>query len=168
MMVRGGLCVLRTNRRAAAVRLRCCCVRLRQCRYCCGCWCSCCCCYSGVGGRGGQHAECKHIMVFRSLPSFGPASSCLLGAFWKSSSWPPVAMHRTAGRRCPGGLLSPQQAAQPSPARPAQPSPPSRHRAGIKYCNLRCGLTRWRQLTPTAAAVLGAGNLMVFARTPPE
>ena len=109
-----------------------------------------------------------HIMLLRSLPSFGPASSCLLGELRKSSSWPPVAMHRTAGRRCPGGLLSPQQAAQPSPARPAQPSPPSRHRAGRKYCNLRCGRTRRRQLTPTAAAVLGAGNLMVFAGTLPE
>ena len=57
------------------------------------------------------------------------------------------------------------QAAQPSPAQPAQPSPPSRHRAGRKCCNLRCGRTRQRQLASTDVAVLGAGNLMVFART---
>ena len=60
------------------------------------------------------------------------------------------------------------QAAQPNPAQPAQPSPPSRHRAGRKCCNLRCGRTRRRLLTSTDVAVLRAGNLMVFARTPPE
>ena len=102
----------------------------------------------------GSTQSVTHIMLLRSLPSFGPASSGLLGAFWKSSSWPPVAMHRTAGRRCPGGLLSPQQAAQPSPARPAQPSPHSRHRAGRTYCNLRCGRTRRRQLTPRSWALV--------------
>ena len=60
------------------------------------------------------------------------------------------------------------QAAQPNPVQPAQPSPPSRHRAGRKCCNLRCGRTRRRQLASTGVAVLGAGNLTVFARTPPE
>ena len=41
-------------------------------------------------------------------------------------------------------------------------------RAGQKCCNLRGGVTRGRQLTPTGAAVLRAGNLRVLARTLPE
>ena len=70
--------------------------------------------------------------------------------------------------QCIAQQPSAAQAAQPNPAQPAQPSPPSRHRAGPKCCNLRCGRTRRRQLTSTNVAVLRAGNLMVFARAPPE
>ena len=49
---------------------------------------------------------------------------------------------------------SPAQPRPHSPAQPAQPSPPSRHRAGPKCCNLRCGRTRRRQLTPRSWALV--------------
>ena len=49
------------------------------------------------------------------------------------------------------------QAAQPNPVQPAQPSPPSRHRAGRKCCNLRCGRTRRRQLAPRSCALVIRG-----------
>ena len=62
----------------------------------------------------------------------------------------------------------------PDPARIGDASPDrrsrpdQRSRADQKYCNLRCGRTRRRQLAPTNAAVLGAVNLMGSARTHPE
>ena len=107
------------------------------------------------------------IMVSAPPPTLGRSPTADVGAHYKGGH-PIWAAYRVALNSCRVGAPYKRR----HPIRAAYTMAPyrvsSRHRAGPKCCNLRCGRTRRRQLARTAAAVLRAGNLMVCAGTPPE
>ena len=105
----------------------------------------------------GSTQSVTHIMLLRSLPSFEPASSCLLGLQAQCIAQQAGAAQEacSAHSRPP----SPAQLGPPSPARPAATGPAE---SSVNYGAGELGGANWRQLAPRGWR---AGNLRVPAGT---
>ena len=146
--------MLRTIRRAAAVRLRCCYLRLRRCRYCCVCWCSSCCCCCCCG----QEACSAHSRP----PSPGGGGGEGKVREGKEGKGGGEGKRKGRGQAQPSPAQpspAPPSPAQPSPARPAATGPAE---SIVNYGTGELGDVYWRQLAPRGWR---AGNLRVPAGT---